>query len=94
MREEIYRLLSPPERGTLKYWAVTASREISNLLLLGMGFLLISRACGNLDTAPGSMAGYLMFALSVLFMARFAIGPAISLLRKLVGTGGRDGGDT
>ena len=51
MREEIYRLLSPPERGTPKYWAITAARESSNLLLLGMGFMLIARACGNLDTA-------------------------------------------
>ena len=94
MREEIYRLLSPPERGTPKYWAITAARESSNLLLLGMGFMLIARACGNLDTAPGSMAAYLMFALSVLFMARFTIGPAISLLKKLVGMGRKEGQDS
>ena len=93
MREEIYRLLSPPERGTPKYWAVTAAREISNLLLLAMGFMLIARACSSFDPAPGSMGGYVMFALSVLFLARFTIGPAISLLKKLVETRGKDGED-
>ena len=40
------------------------------------------------------MAAYLMFALSVLFMARFTIGPAISLLKKLVGMGRKEGQDS
>ena len=94
MREEIYRLISPPERGTPKYWDMAAAKEISDWLLVALAILLIARACGAFTPAPGgSMVNYLMLALSVVFMARFTVGPVVWLLKKLVGTGSKDGQD-
>ena len=34
MREEKYRLLSPPERGTPKWRVITAAKKISDWLLV------------------------------------------------------------
>ena len=93
MREEIYQFLSPPERGTRRYRVTTAIKEVTDWLLVTLGIMLIARACGNLDTPPGSMASYLMFALSVVCFARFANKPTVWLLRKLVGIGRKDGQD-
>ena len=95
MREEIYRLLSPPERGTPRYRAMTAAKEISNFLLVALGIMLIARACGAFNPAPGgSVVNYLILALSVVFMARYTIGPAVWLLKKLVGMGRKEGQDS
>ena len=52
MREEIYRLLSPPERGTPKYWAVTAAREISNPAAAGHGFYAHLQSLRQLGHGP------------------------------------------
>ena len=63
MREEIYRFLSPPERGTTRYRAITAAKEISKLLFITLGILVIARACGNFDASPGSPGDYVILAL-------------------------------
>ncbi len=94
MREEIYRFLSPPERGTPRYRAITAAREISNLLLIAMATLIFARACGNFDASPGSPGDYVMLALSVVFVARFAAEPMVWILKKLVGIGRKEGQDS
>ena len=52
MREEIYRWLSPPERGTARYRVMTAVKEITGWLLIGLAILLIARACGAFTPAP------------------------------------------
>ena len=93
MRDEIYRLLSPPERGTPRYRAMTAAKEISNLLLMTLGIILIAKACGSFNAAPGSPGDYLILALILVFIARFAIGPVVWLLKKLVGPGSKDDQD-
>ena len=93
MREEIYRLLSPPLRGTPRYRAMTAAKEIIDWLLLAMAILLIARACGGFNPADGSMDDHFITTFSLLFAARFIIGPVVWLLKKLVGTGSNDGQD-
>ena len=94
MREEIYRWLSPPERGTARYRVMTAVKEITGWLLIGLAILLIARACGAFTPAPGgSMGNYLMLALSVVFTARFAVEPVVWLLKKLAGIGRKDSQD-
>ena len=54
MRENIHRFLSPPERGTPKYRVTAAAKELSGWLLVTLGILLIARACGAFNPAPGS----------------------------------------
>lgn len=90
MREEIYRLLSPPERGTPRYRAIAAVKEVSNWLLITLGIILVARACGAFNPPPGSAGAYLILALSVVFFARFANKPTVWLLRKLVGIGRKE----
>ena len=86
MKKILHRLLSPPERGTPKYRVITAAKEISRWLILTLAILLIARACGAFTPAPGgSMGNYLMLALSVVFMGRYTVGPAVWLLKKLAG---------
>ena len=93
MREEKYRLLSPPERGTPKWRVITAAKKISDWLLLALGFLLIAIAYDALTPARGSIVNYLMLALSVVSTARFTVGPVVWLLKKLAGTKSKDGQD-
>ena len=93
MREEIYRLLSPPLRGTPTYRVMTVVKEITDWLLLAMAILLIARACGGFNPADGSMDDHFIITFSLLFAARFIIGPVVWLLKKLVGTGSKDGQD-
>ena len=93
MRGEIYRLLSPPERGTPRYRAMNATKDISTLLIFTLGIILIARACGALNPGPGSAGHYLILALILVFIARFAIGPVVWLLKKMVGTGRKNGQD-
>ena len=93
MREVLYPLLNPPQRGTPKWWAITAAKGISDSLLFAFGIMLIARACGGFTPADGSTTDYLMIALALLFVARFTIGPALSLLKKLVGHRVKDGLD-
>ncbi len=85
MRENIYRFLSPPERGTPKYRATAAAKELSGWLFLTLGILLIARGCGAFNRSPGSAGNWSMLALSVVFFARYAISPAVWLLKKLAG---------
>ena len=86
MKKILHRLLSPPERGTPKYRGITVAKEISDWLMLTLAILLIARACGAFTPAPdGSMGNHLMLALSVVFMGRYAVEPAVWLLRKLTG---------
>ena len=94
MREEIYRFLSPPERGTPRYRAIAAVKEVSNWLFLTLGILLIAKACGNFDASPGSPGNYVILALSVLIFARFATEPVVWLLKKLAGIGRKEGQDS
>ena len=90
MREEIYRFLSPPERGTPRYRAITAAKEISKLLFLILGIILIAKACGNFDASPGTPGNYVILALSVALFARFAAEPVVWLLKKLAGIGRKE----
>ena len=86
MKKILRRWLSPPERGTPKYRATAAAKELSGWLILTLGILLIARACGAFTPAPGgSMGNYLILALSAVFFARYAISPAVWLLKKLAG---------
>ena len=85
MKKILRRWLSPPERGTPKYRATAAAKELSGWLILTLGILLIARGCGAFNPAPGSSGNWLMLALSVVFFARYAIGPAVWLLKKLAG---------
>lgn len=85
MKKILRRWLSPPERGTPKYRAIAAAKELSGWLLLTLGILLIARGCGAFNPAPGSAGNWLMLALSVVFFARYAISPAVWLLKKLAG---------
>ena len=94
MSEEIYRFLSPPERGTPRYRAITAAREISNLLLIAMAILIFARACGNFDASPGSPGNHVLLALWAVVFARFAAEPVVWLLKKLVGIGRKEGQDS
>ena len=94
MREAIYRFLSPPERGTPRHRAITAAKEICNLLFLTLGILVIARACGNLDASPGSPGGYVTLALWAVVVARFAAEPVVWLLKKLAGIGRKEGQDS
>ena len=94
MREEIHRFLSPPEPGTPRYRAIAAAKEISNLLLMTLGIILITKACGNFDASPGSPGDYVILALSVVFVARFAAEPVVWLLKKPVGIGRNEGQDS
>ena len=71
MREEIYRLLSPPERGTPRYRAIAAVKEVSNWLIITLGIILVARACGAFNPDPGSAGHYLILALILVFTARF-----------------------
>ena len=65
MRQEIYRLLSPPLRGTTRYRVMTVVKEITDWLLVALAILLIARACGGFNPSPGgSMGNHLMLALS------------------------------
>lgn len=93
MREVLYRLLSPPQRGTPKWWATTAASKISDWLLLAFGTMLIAQACGGFTPAAGSKSGLLMFALAALFTAQYATEPAVALLKKLTGHRAEDGRD-
>ena len=90
MREEIYRLLSQPLRGTPRYRVMTVVKEIIDWLLLAMAILLIARACGGFNPADGSMDDHFIITFSLLFAARFIIGPVVWLLKKLAGTGSKD----
>lgn len=85
MKKFLRRWLSPPERGTPKYRTTAAAKEISGWLLVTLGILLIARACGAFTPAPCSAGNWLMLALSVVFFARYAISPAVWLLKKLAG---------
>ena len=90
-RKILRRWLSPPERGTPKYQAIAAAKEISDWLLVTLGILLIARACGAFTPAPGSTVNCLMLALSAVFFARYAIRPTVWLLKKLAGYRAEDG---
>ena len=90
MREEIYRFLSPPEHGTPRYRAIAAVKEVSNWLLITLGILLIARVCGTFNPPPGSAGNWLIPALSVVFLARYAIRPTVWLLKKVAGTGRKE----
>ena len=94
MREEIYRFLSPPERGTPRYRAIIAAKEISKLLFLILGILVIARACGNFDASPGSPGGYVTLALWGVVVARFGAEPVVWILKKLVGIGRKEEQDS
>ena len=94
MREEIYRFLSPPERGTPRYRAITAVKHIANWLLIAMSILIFARACGKFDASPGSPGEYVMLAFSVVFVARFTAEPMVWILKKLVGIGRKEGQDS
>ena len=94
MREAIYRFLSPPERGTLRYRAITAAKEISKLLFLILAILVIARACGNFDASAGSTGNHVLLALWALVFARFAAEPVVWLLKKLAGIGRKEGQDS
>ena len=93
MREEMHRLLSPPERGTPRYRVMTAAKQTTDWLLLAMAILLIARVCNGFNPADGSMDDHFITTFSLLFAARFIIGPVVWLLKKLVGTGSNDGQD-
>ena len=90
MREEKYRFLSPPERGTPRYRVTTAAKEISDWLLITLGILLIAKGCGTINPSPGSAVNWLILALSVVFLARYAIRPTVWLLKKVTGTGRKE----
>ena len=85
MKKILRRWLSPPERGTPKYRATAAAKELSDWLLVTLGILLIARGCGAFTPAPGSAGNWLMLALSVVFFARYAISPTVWFLKKLAG---------
>ena len=87
MREEIYRFLSPPERGTSRYRATTAAKEISDWLLITLDILLIAKGCGPFNPSPSSAGNWLILALPVVFLARYAIRPTVWFLKKLAGIG-------
>ena len=93
MRQNIYRLLSPPERGTPKHRVITAAKEICRWLILTLAVLIIARACGAFNPAPGSAGHHLITALILVFIAWFAIEPVVWLLKKIVGTGSKNGQD-
>ncbi len=90
MREEIYRFLSPPERGTPRYRAITAAKEICNLLFMTLAILVIARACGNFNASPGSTGNHVLLALWAVVFARFAAEPVVWILKKLVGIGRKE----
>ena len=90
MREEIYRFLSPPEPGTSRYRVRTAAKEISDWLLITLGILLIAKGCGTFNPPPSSTGNWLILALSVVFLARYAIRPTVWLLKKVAGTGRKE----
>ena len=90
MREEKYRFLSPPERGTPRYRVTTAAKGISDWLLITLGILLIARVCGTFNPPPGSAGNWLVLALSVVFLARYAIRPTVWVLKKVAGTGRKE----
>ena len=90
MREEKYRFLSPPERGTPRYRVTTAVKEATDWLLITLGILLIAKGCGAFNPPSGSAGNWLILALSVVFLARFANKPTVWLLRKLVGIGRKE----
>lgn len=93
MREEIYLFLSPPERGTPRYRVITSVKKITDWLLLALAIPVIARACGGFNPPDGSMGEHLITVFSLLFAARYLIGPAVWLLRKVVGVGRKDGQD-
>ena len=90
MREAIYQFLSPPERGTPRYRVTTVAKEISDWLLITLGILLITKGCGAFNPSPGSAGNWLILALSVVFLARYAIRPTVWFLKKLAGIGGKE----
>ena len=91
MREEIYRFLSPPERGTPRYRVIITVKKITALLLLVMAILLIARVCSGFNPADGStMDDYFVTVFSLLFAARYIIGPVVWLLKKLAGIGRKE----
>ena len=83
MREEIYRFLSPLERGTPRYRVTTAVKEITD-------WLLIAKGCGAFNPPPGSAGNWLILTLSVVFLARYAIRPTVWFLKKLAGIGRKE----
>lgn len=86
------RWLCPPERGTPKYRAIAAAKELYDWLIIALGILLIAGGCGAFNPAPGgSMDNLLLLALSAVFMGRQIAGPAVWLLRKLAGYRAEDG---
>ena len=93
MRQNIYRLLSPPERGTPRCRLITTAKETTNWLLVTLGIILIAKACGGFNPDPGSAGHYLIQALILLFIARYAVGPVVWLLKKIVGIGRKEGQD-
>ena len=93
MREVLYRLLSPPQPGTLKSRAMTMAKATSDWLLLAFGVMLIANVCGVFNPAPGSKTGHLMFALAAFFSVRYVIWPVVSLLKKVVGPRAEDSRD-
>ncbi len=93
MRQNIYRLLSPPERGTPRHLVITAVRETSRWLILALAALIVARACGAFNPAPGSAGHHLITALILVFIAWFAIEPVVWLLKKMVGIGRKSGQD-
>ena len=90
MREEKYRFLSPPERGTPRYRFTTAVKEITDWLLITLGILLIAKGCGAFNPPPGSAGNWLILALSMVFLARYAIRPTVWFLKKLAGIGKKE----
>lgn len=81
------------ERGTPRYRVITTIKEITDWLLLAMAVMLIDRVCSGFNPADGSMDNYLVTVFSLLFAARFIIGPAVWLLKKLAGIGRKEGQD-
>ena len=90
MREEKYRFLSPSERGTPRYRVTTAVKEITDWLLIALGILLIAKGCAAFNPPPGSAGNWLILALSLVFLARYAIRPTVWALKKLAGIGRKE----
>ena len=85
LKKNLSRLLCLPQGGAPGWRAISAAKGITGWLLLALGAMLVAGACGGFTPADGSVSDHFMKALILLFVARYTTGPAVSLLKKLIG---------
>ena len=86
-------MLETPERGTAKWKAITAAKEVRSALLIALAILIIVKASGGFTLPEGPLESYFNLGIALFLILMYGLAPTLLFVAKKIAQRAKDGED-